>query len=237
MRTRRKQLGNVMWTWWEHQNKIMETSLEHGNIIGMWKLNMRTTSFLNTYSSTLKDYAIYCSTSEDYELSFKWYVQGISLAISLCRASNKNTYGDDRDCNTKHDRVSTGPVRPGGVDDGPSSRDFFLTSISRDNIFMAWDGDKTLMLKSMAWVQQLLDQFVECLLQSCEVQDEIRSKLRVSSSPRLDTVGSFLIKCWKYTPRLSEWVCAPFISWFSRHSKNRICHMTAILKNMKLSKN
>jgi hypothetical protein len=104
--------------------------------------------------------------------------------------------------------------------------DFFLTLISRDNIFMAWDGDKTLMLKSMAWVQQLLDQFVECLLHSCEVQDEISSKLRVSSSPRLETVGSFLIKCGKYTVRLSEWVCLPPI--IRSHNIQRtgfgICH-------------
>jgi hypothetical protein len=85
------------------------------------------------------------------------------------------------------------------------------------------------MLKSMAWVQQLLDQFVECLLRSCEVQDEISSKLRVSSSPRVDTVGTFL-KCGTYTLRISEWVCGPLIFRFSQHSKNRIRHMTAILK-------
>jgi hypothetical protein len=97
--------------------------------------------------------------------------------------------------------------------------DFFLTLISRDNIFMAWDGDKTLMLKSMAWVQQLLDQFVECLPRSCEVQDEINSKLRVSSTPRLDTVGSFLIKCGKYTLRLLEWLCVPLI--FRSHNIQR----------------
>jgi hypothetical protein len=143
IRTRREQLGNVMWTWLEHHNKVMATLLEHGNSMGMWKLNMRTTSFVNTYSSTLEDYAIHCSTPG------RLFLQRTSLAISLCRASNKNTYGGDRDSNTKHDRVSTGLVRPGGVRDRPSSSDFFLTLMSRDNIFMAWDGDKNLMLKSM----------------------------------------------------------------------------------------
>jgi hypothetical protein len=162
-------------------------------------------------------------------------VQGTSLAISLCRASNKNTYGAHHDCNTKQDRIATGPVRPGGVGDRASPRDFFLTLISTDNIFMASDGDKTLMLKSMAWVQQLLDQFVECLLRSCEVQDEISSNLRVSSSPRLDHRWELLNKMMEiYSPVIRMGVCPPYFP-FSQHSKNRIRRRFS--KDMKMSKN